>query len=125
MLRVMLTEDNDLPPGGPRLVNGLESAGVALQAVFGTQAGEWPFDLLFGMRWRQEVFGKYFDANATNQAAAATANTVPDIQPVTGNQIALDTTTQADARQIDITIENIQLRTTTGAPASLTISVAL
>jgi hypothetical protein len=125
VLRVMLDENNDLPPGGPRLVNGLESAGVALQAVFGTQAGEWPFDLLFGMRWRQEVFGKYFDANATNQAAAATANTVPDIQPVTGNQITLDTTTQADARQVDITIEDIQLRTTTGAPASLTISVAL
>lgn len=125
MLRVMLTEDNDLPPGGPRLVNGLDSAAVALQAVFGTQAGEWPFNLLFGMRWRQEVFGKYFDSNATNQAAAATANTVPDIQPVTGNQITLDTITQADARQVDITIDDILLRTATGAPASLTISVTL
>lgn len=125
MLRVMLTENNDLPPGGPRLVNGLDSAAVALQAVFGTQAGEWPFDLLFGMRWRQEVFGKYFDSNATNQAAAATANTVPDIQPVTGNQITIDTTTQADARQVDITIDDILLRTATGAPATLTISVTL
>jgi hypothetical protein len=125
MLRVMLDEDNDLPPGGPRLVNGLESAGVALQAVFGTQAGEWPFDLLFGMRWRQEVFGKYFDSNATNQAAAATANTVPDIQPVSGNQITIDTTTQAEVRQVDITIEDIMLRAATGAPATLTISVTI
>lgn len=133
MLRVYLDSDNDLPPGGPRLCGGpgvvdiidadgrsqridsrLASAGVALQAVFGTQAGEWPFNLTFGMPWRQEVFGKYFDANATAQIIASTANTVPDIEPVASDAITIDTTTQADQRQVDITIDPVIVGTATG-----------
>jgi hypothetical protein len=133
MLRVYLDHNNDLPPGGPRLCGGpgaldiidedgrsqridsrLASAAVALQAVFGTQAGEWPFNLTFGMRWRQEVFGKYFDANATAQVVAATANTVTDIEPVTSEAITLDTLTQADARQVNITIDPVIVGTATG-----------
>lgn len=123
MRRVLLDANNDLPPGGPRLVDGVESAGVALQAVFSVQAGEWPYNLLFGMRWRQEVFGRYFDENATRQFCASTANVVPDIQPVIGSQIAIDTTARADVRQANITIDDIFLRTATGAaPFSLTLT---
>lgn len=123
MLRVLLNENNDLPPGGPRLVGGVESAGVALQAVFSVQAGEWPYDLLFGMRWREEVFGKYFDENATRQFLAATANAVPDIQPVIGSQITIDTLARSDIRQANITLDDINLRTTTGVvPFSLTVT---
>ena len=138
MLRVYLDADNDLPPGGPRLCGGpgaidvinasgvverqnsaLASAGVALQAVFGTQAGEWPYNLTFGTPWRDEVFGKYFDSTTTAQIVASVANTVPDIEPVTSNQITIDTLTQADARQVNITIDSVQVGNTTG---SVTIS---
>lgn len=134
MLRVYLDADNDLPPGGPQLCGGpgpfdvinadgvterlnsaLASAGVALQAVFGTQAGEWPYDFTFGTPWRQEVFGKYFDATTTAQIMASTANTVPDIEPVASNAITIDTLTQADARQVNITIDPVVVGTATGA----------
>jgi hypothetical protein len=110
MLRVLLDENNDLPVGGPRLVGGAESAAVALQAVFSVQAGEWPYNLLFGMPYRQALFGKFFNAATTTSFVAATANTVPDIVPVGDTQITIDTTTNADARQADITINNIGLR---------------
>ena len=129
-----LNADNDLPPGGPQLCGGaggfdvvnadgtverqssaLVSAGVALQAVFGTQAGEWPYDFTFGTPWRQEVFGKYFDATTTAQIMANVANTVPDIEPVTSNDITIDTLTQADARQVNITIDPVTVGTASGA----------
>jgi hypothetical protein len=107
MLRVFLTDANDLPPGGPRLVTGIDSAAVALQAVFGTQQGEWPFDFTFGCPWRGEILQKFFDPGATRSIMANTANTVPDIQPVVSSQVSLDTTTQAAARQVNITISDV------------------
>lgn len=113
MLRVLLDENNDLPAGGPKLVGGEQSAAVALQAVFSVQTGEWPYNLTFGMPWRQAVFGKFFNAATTTSFAAVTANTVPDIVPVGDTQITIDTTTNADARQVDITIDNIALRGST------------
>jgi hypothetical protein len=35
------------------------------------------------------------------------ANKTPDIEPVTANQISVDSTTNAAARQVDITIDNV------------------
>lgn len=125
MLRVILDDDNDLPAGGPKLGNGIESARTALQAVFSVQAGEWPYNLVFGMRWRQEVFGKYFNASTTQQLVALTANTVPDIEPVTSSQITIDTTTYADVRQANITIDPVYLRTATGVASSVSLSAVL
>ena len=107
MLRVLLDENNDFPPGGPKLGNGIASVGTAFQAVFGTQQGEWAYDLTFGMPWRSCVFGKYFDAGSTLSIVASVANTVPEPEPVSANQISLDTTTNADARQVDITISDV------------------
>lgn len=107
MLRVILDENNDLPDGGPRLGAGLASAATALQAVFGTQQGEWPFNKTFGCPWRNEILQKFFDPGATRSIMASTANTVPDIEPVASTQITLDTTTQAEWRQVDITIADV------------------
>lgn len=115
MLRVALDENNDFPPGGPKLVGGVESAGVALQAVFSVQRGEWRYNLLFGMAWRSAVFGKFFNESTTAQMVAATANTIPDITPVTERQVAVDTVTDAAWRQANITINSISLRGTSNA----------
>ena len=127
MLRVMLDENNDLPSGGPRLVGGVESAGVALQAVYATQAGEWPYNLSFGTQWRGVILRKYFDPATTRSAIATPANSwVPDIEPITGNQITLDTTTYADIRQVDITITDVMLAgSTTTGPITFTIPTIL
>lgn len=122
MLRVILDADNDLPPGGPVLASGSESARTALQAVFGTQQGEWGFDKLFGTPWRPAILRKFFDAAATRAIMANTANTVPDIEPVVGAQVLIDTTSQAAARQVDITIEDVLVD---GDVQTLTLSTVL
>jgi len=124
MLRVLLDENNDLPPGGPRLVGGVASAAVALRAVFSTQAGEWPFNRTFGMMWRQAVFGKFFNAAITSQATAATANTVPEITPVVGNQVTLDTIEGADDRQVNIAVNDIRLRAGGAEPFTFTVTTS-
>lgn len=85
----------------------MASAATALQAVFGTQQGEWPFDFTFGCLWRNEILQKFFDPAATRSLMASTANTVPDIEPVASTQITIDTTTNAASRQVDITISDV------------------
>lgn len=122
MLRVILDENNDIPEGGPVLGDGIDSAATALRAEFSTQQGEWKYDKInFGFPWRNEVFGKFFDPATTSSFVAAVANRTPDIEPVTGNQITIDTTTNADARQVDITIINI---TVDGESQDLTITTS-
>lgn len=122
MLRVLLDANNDIPPGGPELVSGIDSAAVALQAVFGTQQGEWVYDLTFGTPWRDEILQKYFDAGTTRSICARVANTVPDIEPVVSAQIDIDTTTQAANRQADITLNNV---TADGEQADISVTTAL
>lgn len=113
MLRAILDDNNDFDEEGPRLGDGLPSARTALQAVFGTQQGEWGYNKTFGCPWRNGVFGKYFDAGSTLSIIASTANSIreivpfPDIEPVTAAQISLDTTTRADFRQVDIAITGV------------------
>ena len=107
MLRVLLDENNDLPIGGPVLASGMDSAATAIQAVLSTQQGEWPFDLTFGVAWRGAVLGKFFDPADTASLVAASINTVTDIEPVTAAQINIDTTTQADVRQANITVDDV------------------
>ena len=122
MLRVLLDENNDFPPGGPVLVDGIDSAATALRATFSTQAGEWPFDKTFGMRWRGPVLEKYFNPAATRSECATVANTVSDIEPVVGSQITIDTLTNSAARQVNITIEGV---TVGEEQTDLTISTIL
>lgn len=101
-------EANDIPYGGPVLGSGMDSAATSLCSEFSTQQGEWPYDKqFFGFPYRQEVFGKFFDPNTTNSFCAEVANRTPDIEPVTTNQVIVDTTTNADARQVDLTIVNV------------------
>ena len=110
MLRVLLDANNDLPEGGPVLATGVESVRTGMQAVFGTQQGEWPFDFRFGTPWRNAVLQKYFDPSSTRSIMATTANSLrPEIEPVNGTQIELDTLTQADERQVNITLSDVQV----------------
>lgn len=107
-MRVQLDENNDLPDGGPVLVTGMDSVATAMQSVFGTQQGEWPFDFTFGCPWRNEILQKYFDPGSTRSIVATIANgLVPEIEPVVGSQVEIDTTTQAADRQVNITIEGV------------------
>lgn len=108
MYRVILDENNDIPDGGPILAIGIDSAATSLRAEFSTQLGEWPYDKAnFGCPYRSPIFGKFFDAASTNSICAAVANRTPDIEPVTAQQISIDTTTNADARQVNIDIINV------------------
>jgi hypothetical protein len=107
VLRVILDEDNDIPNGGPGLGQGIDSVASALRAEFSTQTGEWPYDKTFGCPYRNAIFGKFFSPGTTASIAAAVANKTPDIEPVTANQISVDSTTNAAARQVDITIDNV------------------
>lgn len=123
MLRVRLDEDNDLPDGGPVLVTGMDSVATALQAVFGTQQGEWPFDFTFGCPWRNAILQKYFDPGSTRSIVATIANgLVPEIEPVVGSQVEIDTTTQAAERQVTITIDGI---VADGQQTDITLSTVL
>lgn len=107
MLRVDLTETNDLPPGGPKLVGGLRSAVVGLQTVYSVQTGTWKYNFLFGTRWRGPILRKYFDPATSREALAVASRQVPDIVPITSNQISLDTITMSEFRQVNIGIEGI------------------
>ena len=81
--------------------------------MFGTQQGEWGYNKTFGCPWRNGIFGKYFNAGSTLSIIASTANAVrdlvpyPDIEPVTASQVSLDTTTQAEFRQVDIGLARV------------------
>lgn len=123
MLRVLLDENNDFPIGGPQLVSGMDSAATALRATFSTQTGEWPFNKTFGCPWRGSILGKFFDPATTSSICAAVANTwVPDIQPITGNQITIDTIINATQRQVDITIDAV---TVDGEQLDLTLQTTI
>lgn len=122
MLRVILDENNDLPVGGPRLASGRESVRTAYQARFGTQQGEWRYDKTYGTPWRPVVLRKYFDSNATAQLMASTASGIPETPNVTQDQVALDTVTNADARQVDITISGVRFGNDT---AEITVTTEL
>ena len=107
MLTVALDESNDIPAGGPKLVTGMDAVATEIRAVLSVQAGEWAFDLDFGTRWRDVVLTKFFDASATRAMLAATVNTVAGHEPVTPEQISIDTATLADVRQVIITINDV------------------
>ena len=108
MLRVRLDENNDIPIGGPKLVDGIDSVATGIRAVLSTQAGEWPYDFTFGTPWRDDILMKFFDAATTQSIIAARINTLrPEIEPVTPNQITIDTITQASARQANITVDDV------------------
>lgn len=108
MLRVLLDDDNDFPPGGPRLVDGVDSVASALRAELSVQAGEWPYDKTFGVDWRNEILQKFFAPAASSALLATTINgLVPEIEPVSGAQIEIDTASQADARQVTITVSDV------------------
>lgn len=110
MLRVQLDANNDLPEGGPKLVTGVDSVATALQAVFGTQQGEWAFDFTFGCPWRDAILLKFFDPGTTRSIMARITNgLVPEIEPVIGSQIEIDTTSQAANRQVNITINDVRV----------------
>jgi hypothetical protein len=121
--RVILDDDNDIPIGGPILASGIDSAATSLRAEFSTQLGEWPYDKVnFGCPYRGPIFGKFFDAAATNSICATVANRTPDIEPVTAQQITIDTTTNAAERQVNIDIANV---TVDGDQLDLTLQTTL
>jgi hypothetical protein len=110
MLRVLLDENNDLPPGGPVLVDGIDSVATGMRAEFSTQAGEWPYDFTFGLQWRGAILQKFFDPAATRSLIAAKANTfLPEIDAVSGAQVDIDTTTFAAERQVVITLSDVRV----------------
>ena len=88
--------DLDFNGGGPRLVRGLEAARGALIYRFGTQAGtgpedpgEWAYNYAYGVRWRQQVFGRYFSLDETQAHLADVATQTTGVQQTAAYQVQL------------------------------------
>jgi hypothetical protein len=89
--------DLDLRGGrGPELEDGAEAAKAQLLATFLTQAGEWPFNLVFGVDYNGAILGKFFDDTATAALLAAKASEAPAVSPVSAGNVSfvLDPDTQ-------------------------------
>jgi len=50
--------------------------------VFATNAGEWPFNLEFGVPYNEGLLGRYFDETAAAAILAAAAEQAPAVAPV-------------------------------------------
>jgi hypothetical protein len=81
--------DLDLRNGrGPVLVTGAEAAQSELIAIFLTQAGEWGYNLEFGVRYNEAILGKFFDETTTAASTlAADASSAPSVSPVPSGNV--------------------------------------
>jgi hypothetical protein len=116
-LAVLLTEDGDLDiRNGLQLVSGAEAARGALYYRFSTFAGssredpgEWRYDYNYGIQWRNEVFGRYFQTDEIQAMLAEDATETTGVGPVSPGQVSLvtDPRTRKGAVQIvDIPLLN-------------------
>jgi hypothetical protein len=80
--------DLDLRNGrGPVLVTGAEAAQSELIAIFLTQAGEWGYNLEFGVRYNEAILGKFFDETTAASTLAADASSAPSVSPVPSGNV--------------------------------------
>jgi hypothetical protein len=116
-LAVLLTEDGDLDVrNGLRLVSGAEAARGALYYRFSTFAGssrqnpgEWRYDYTYGIQYRDEVFGRYFQTDEIQALLAEAASATTGVGPVAPSQVSLVTdprTRRAAVQIVDIRLLN-------------------
>jgi hypothetical protein len=116
-LAVLLTEDGDLDiRNGLQLVSGAEAARGALYYRFSTFAGssredpgEWRYDYNYGIQWRNEVFGRYFQTDEIQAMLAEDATETTGVGPVSPGQVSLVTdprTRKAAVQIVDIPLLN-------------------
>jgi len=97
---------------GPRLVGGAEAARGALYYRFSTFAGtsradpgEWSYDYLYGVPYRQAILGRYFQTDEIQAVLADVASSTTGVGPVSPDQVSLivdPTTRRADVRIVDV-----------------------
>jgi hypothetical protein len=75
--------DVDLRNGrGPVVVSGALAVKTYLIAIFNTNAGEWGYNLFWGVSYNTGVLGRYFDDTASAGIYAAAASSAPGVSPV-------------------------------------------
>ena len=123
MLRLRQTSsgDLDLSGGGPVLVGGGEAARAGLSNRLGTQAGEWRFDLAYGVPWREAILRRYFSTSETRAILAQTGSLVVGVAPIASRQVSI--VTDAVARAASIVIEDVRVGADT--LESVSVSAAL
>lgn len=67
---------------GPQLVTGAEAAQSFLRARFATRAGEWGYNLEYGIPYNDAILGRYFDDIAAAAIYADQASRPRGIAPV-------------------------------------------
>ena len=100
------------------LVGGGEAARSGLSNRLGTQAGEWRFDLGYGVPWREAILRRYFSTSETRAVLAQTGSLVVGVAPIASWQVSI--VTDAVARAASIVIEDVRI----GADALESVSVS-
>lgn len=107
---IALTSDGgiDLRSGlGPALVSGVEAAQSFLTARFNTQAGEWGYNLEFGIPYNEAIMGRYFDEIAAAAIYADQASQAPGVSPVPIGAVAFSE--DPASRELTATISPVHL----------------
>lgn len=105
-LRQTTTGDLDLSDGGPVLVRGGAAAQAGLSNRLGTQAGEWAYDLSYGVPWRSAVLKRYFSTSETRAVLAQAGSLVVGVEPIVAQQIEI--VSDPASRAVAITIDDVR-----------------
>jgi hypothetical protein len=121
-LRQTSTGDLDFTGGGPRLVRGGEAAQAGLSNRLGTQAGEWAYDLAYGVPWREAILRRYFKPSEVRAILAQTGSLVRGVQPIAARQV--DIVTDPTSRSAQITIDDVRAGVDTLEQVSVSAAVS-
>ena len=92
---------------GPALVSGADAAQSFLVARFLTQAGEWGYNLEYGIPYNDAILGKYFDDVAASAIYADQASQPRGIAPVPIGAVTF--ITDPSTRELSATISPVRL----------------
>ena len=89
------------------LVSGVDAAQSFLTARFLTQAGEWGYNLEYGIPYNEAILGKYFDDVAASAIYADQASRPRGIAPVPIGAVTF--ITDPATRELSATISPVRL----------------
>lgn len=92
---------------GPQLVTGAEAAQSFLRARFATRAGEWGYNLEYGIPYNDAILGRYFDDIAAAAIYADQASRPRGIAPVPIGAVTFSV--DLSARELSARISPIRL----------------
>ena len=113
---IKLNADGDLDIRGglgPAVVSGTDAVGTYLIARFSTNAGEWGYNLEFGLPYNDAILGRYFEDAVASGIYASTASACPGVLPVPFTAVSFSI--DPDTRKLSAVVSPIYLAGTTEA----------